>query len=61
MQNTTPGPLPMGEPGNRASWVIYIEFVALDDLGWRVVSVVVGLVILVPFKPLRLRGEMRVV
>lgn len=30
-------------------WVEQVEFVALHNLGWRVVVVVVGLVVLVPF------------
>lgn len=33
--------------------VTYIELVALYNLGWRVVNVVVGLVVLVPFKTLQ--------
>jgi hypothetical protein len=31
-------------------WVEYVEFVTLDNLWGRVVHVVVGLIILVPFK-----------
>ena len=31
--------------------VKYIEFVPLDTLGWRVVEVVMGLIVLVPIVP----------
>ena len=32
-------------------WIENVKLVSLDDLGWRVVNVVVSLVVLVPLEP----------